>query len=329
MRIRGSIARILGGTESDAALTLTDMDTPPKLPPFLQDALKKSRELAEATERWRQRNRSQLERAVEVMSDYRERFGDWMERHGPQLAAIAEALLEFDQNAQQVEREWHEAGLAYLITPLGMVEKLVISLHADPWERDALLEFLECALADEEFVDRVTKLLNDADTLSSVAREHLKHGLAHLRERQPFEAWPPLIIGLEGAFADVAVERGVAGRDGNDIYLLDAEGNRLGARSPSVEKLARELGVSPEDTEFGEFLIRRVYGGKGNPFRHGTARDGVPERSLCLAVAVIGWLDAFVSPGCRDLLRDALVREAARRQEEDVNKALEPGSPSG
>jgi hypothetical protein len=293
------------------------MAEPPNLPPFLQEALKKSRELAEATERWRQQTRPQLERAREVALDYRERFGSWLERHGPQIAAIAEALLEFDRHAQQVEREWHEAGLAYLIAPLGAMEKLVVSLHAAPREQDDLLEFLECALSDEEFIVHVGDLLDGAETLSGVSRDHLKHGLAHLQERQPFNAWPPLIIGLEGAFADVAVERGVAGRDGNEIYLLDADGNRLGAGSPSVEKIARELGISPGDTEFGDFLMRRVYGGEGNPFRHGTARDGVPERSLCLAVAVIGWLDAFVSPGCRDLLRDAFVREAARRSEEE------------
>jgi len=289
------------------------MDSQPNLPPFLRDALKKSRELAEAAERWRERNRAQVERMQEVAAAYRERIGGWMEKYGPQIAAVAEALLEFDKQAQRIEREWHEAGFAYLISPLGLTDKLVVSLHVVPGEEGELVDFLEAALADQEFVRQVDELLDGAEMLSDVSRRHLKHGVEHLGERRSFDAWPPLIIGLEGAFADAAVAWGIAGREGNEIYLLDTEGKRLGAGSPSVEKVARQLGLDPRETEFGEFLIRRVYGGEGNPFRHGTARDGVPQHALCLAVAVIGWLDAFVSPGCRDLLRDALVREAGRR----------------
>jgi hypothetical protein len=238
------------------------MDSPPNLPPFLQGVLKQSQELAAAAQRWREENEKQLERAREVARDYQQRFGGWMERHGPQIEAALEVLLEYNKGAEQVEREWHKAGLGYLITPLGVVEKLVISLHAVPGDDRDLLDFLESAVADDEFVNRVGALLDGAEMLSGVARDHLKHGLDHLRERQSFNAWPPLIIGLEGAFADVAVERGIAERDGNDVYLLDRENDRLHRTSPSVEKLARELGHPPEDTEFGEFLDRsRGFGG--------------------------------------------------------------------
>ncbi len=296
------------------------MDRPPELPPFLRDALKKSRELAEAAQQWRQANGRQLERASEVVRDYQQRLGGWIERHGPQIEAVLEVLLQFNKEAERVEREWQDVGLAYLITPLGYAERLMVSLHAAPGEEEDLLDFLESALADEEFVGSVTALLDEATMLSDVARDHLKHGLGHLRDRHSFDAWPPLIIGLEGAFADVAVEHGIAERDGNHIYLLDGENGRLHSKSPSVEKLASELGHSAGETEFGEFLIRRVYGGVGNPFRHGTAREGVHQHSLCLAVGVIGWLDAFVSSGCRDLLRDAFIREVARRQGEEPDQ---------
>lgn len=296
------------------------------MPPLLRDALKKSRELTEAAEQWRQSNRRQLEKANEVVRGYRQRLGGWIERHGPQIEAVLEFLLQFTKDAERVEREWQDAGLAYLITPLGYAERLVISLHAAPGDEQDLFDFLESALADEKFVGSVTALLDEAEMLSDVARDHLQHGLSHLRDRQSFEAWPPLIIGLEGAFADVAVAHGIAERDGNHIYLLDRENGRLHPKSPSVEKLASELGHSAGETEFGEFLIRRVYGGAGNPSRHGTAREGVHQHSLCLAIGVIGWLDAFVSPGCRDLLRDAFVREVARRQGEPPEQ-LNDGAP--
>jgi hypothetical protein len=294
------------------------MAEPPDLPPFLQDALAKSRELSGSVQQWRERNGRQLERANEMVRDYQRRFGGWIERNGPQIEAVLKALVQFNQEGDRVAREWKDAGLAYLVTPLNLAERLMISMHTGPGNEEELLDFLEATLADQAFVGSVTELLDEATMLSDVARAHLKHGFAHLSDRESFEAWPPLIIGLEGAFADVAVEYGMAVRKGNDIFLTDKKSGRpLG--SPSVEKVAVELGHSAEATEFGEFLIRQVYGGAGNPFRHGTAREGVHQHTLSLAVAVIGWLDAFVSPGCRMLLRDAFVREAARRQ------GVEPG----
>jgi hypothetical protein len=111
------------------------------------------------------------------------------------------------------------------------------------------------------------------------------------------------------------IDQGVAVRVGNHVYLADANGKPLPKKSPSVEGVAKLLGHG-DDTDFGEFLIRQVYGGEGNPFRHGTARDGVRDRTICLAVAVLGgWLDAFVTPGALDLLREAVVDELERREE--------------
>jgi hypothetical protein len=71
--------------------------------------------------------------------------------------------------------------------------------------------------------------------------------------------------------------------------------------------------------------IRQVYGGAGNPFRHGTAREGVRDHAICLAISVVGWLDAFVTPGRRDLLRDAVSEELIRRNEESERIAVERG----
>lgn len=88
--------------------------------------------------------------------------------------------------------------------------------------------------------------------------------------------------------------------------------------------MARELGHAHDQTDFGEFLTRQVYGGTGNPFRHGTAREGVRERAICLAIAVVGWLDASVTPGSRDLLRDAVADELARR-DEDAGQGADSG----
>jgi hypothetical protein len=290
------------------------MNEPPHLPPLLLDALAKSRQLADSYDKWRVRNRHQFEKVASSVAAYREKTKGWLERHGPQIAAVIGELLVFDQEAKAVEREWREAGLGYLVTPLGMAEKLVISLHANPGDEKELLDFLEACLADPEFVEGASELLLEAEVLTEVPRLHLLHGLGHLRDRQLLEAWPPLIIGLEGAFADVAIDEGIAVRDENHVYLADQDGNRLDKKLPSVEGVAKLLG-HPVETDFGEFLTRRVYGGEGNPFRHGTAREGVRERSICLAIAVIGWLDAFVFEDSNELLREAIVKELARRDE--------------
>lgn len=67
--------------------------------------------------------------------------------------------------------------------------------------------FLESALADPDFAAQLTEAVDGATTISDVPRRHLKHGIAHVSEGELFDAWPPLLIGLEGAFVDVAVDR--------------------------------------------------------------------------------------------------------------------------
>jgi hypothetical protein len=43
---------------------------------------------------------------------------------------------------------------------------------------------------------------------------------------------------------------------------------------------------------FANFLRSRVYGGKGDPFRHGLATDGFRHRALMATAALLGWLSA-------------------------------------
>jgi hypothetical protein len=206
-----------------------------------------------------------------------------------------------------------------MVSPLGMGEHLFLSVYAAPGDAGELLDFLEAALADPAFIERTCRALDAAPVLSDVSRQHLKHGLGHLQNHEPINAWPPLIIGLEGAFIDVAIDQAVAVRIGNHVHLADADGKPLSKKSPSVEGVAKLLGHG-DDTDFGEFLLRQVYGGGGNPFRHGTARDGVRDRTICLAVAVVGWLDAFVAPGTLGLLRKAVVDELERREEAESDQ---------
>jgi hypothetical protein len=215
------------------------------------------------------------------------------------------------------KEEWQRAGLGYLVAPLALSDHLFLAVHAAPGDRDQLFDFLEAAFADPDFVEGTCKALDEAQVLSDVSREHLKHGLRHLGQREPLHAWPPLIIGLEGAFTDVAIAEGVAVQVGNAVHFADADGKPLKKKPGGVEDVAKKLGHAATDSDFGDFLVRQVYGGAGNPFRHGSARDGIRERTICMAYAVVGWLDAFVAPGSESLFVDAVHAEIARRWDEE------------
>lgn len=283
---------------------------------FLNTWLARSRQLTRQFEAWRSVNERRMNEVVEAVRTPARRATQWIEDHREQINAVVAGLAAFDRGLKEIEAQWGDAGLGYLISPLGMGERLMLTLHAAPGDADELFDFLEAALADDRFVTECSEALDRAEILGDVPRAHLKHGLAHLRERDVFNAWPPLIIGLEGAFIDVAVARGVAVRDGNHIYLADDNGNRLSQKPGGVEDVAKKLGIEPAD-DFGDFLMKKVYGGEGNPFRHGSAREGIRERAICLAVATLGWLDAFVAPGSLELLDDAVREELVRRDEED------------
>ena len=57
------------------------------------------------------------------------------------------------------------------------------------------------------------------------------------------------------------------------------------------------IGLAKDDTEFGTFLIQQVYGGEGNPFRHGTAqRAHVRDAGYVMVAAVRGDQRAEVHP---------------------------------
>jgi hypothetical protein len=286
------------------------------IPPWLQRALAQSQQLAAQFDAWYGRNLAQIQRAIDAVSEPVRKMNAVIEANRPAIEAALRTLKQLQEAGDATKEEWQQAGLGYLVGPLALSDHLFLSAYAEPGNPEQLFDFFEAALADPDFVEGTCRALDNAAILSDVPRDHLKHGLAHLGQREPQHAWPPLIIGLEGAFADVAVAQGVAVRSGNDIYFADADGNPV-KKPGGVEDVAKKLGHAAGGSDFGEFLIRKVYGGEGNPFRHGTAREGVRERSICLAVAVVGWLDAFVAPGSESLLADAVQAEIARRLDED------------
>jgi hypothetical protein len=85
----------------------------------------------------------------------------------------------------------------------------------------------------------------------------------------------PVPGGLRGALHNVAVTRNL---------VEQTEGKIRGA-----EHLLNRLAFS---SDYTLFVIRRVYGGAGNRFRHGRADSGERQRMLYSVAALAGWLDA-------------------------------------
>jgi hypothetical protein len=284
-----------------------------------QRGLARSSELAHRAADWHESNRRQIEAVVRAVREPAERVAAWVDANRDQINAFLAGIEALDRRSCEIEEEWKYAGLGYLVAPLGAAEQLFLSLHAASGPEE-LFDFLEAALANSTFVDETCASLDQAAVLSEIPRAHLQHGLRHLKVGEVLHAWPPLIIGLEGAFVDVAIDRGVAVRVGNHVHLADDDGHPSRHKVASVEGVAAKLGHNQDD--FGQFLLRQVYGGDGNPFRHGVAQAGVRDRVVCLAIAVMGWLDAFVAPGSQELLRRVVVGELARRDDEGDASAL-------
>lgn len=292
-----------------------------RAPAFISQLLTASDRLAKDVAAWRRQNAEALHRVINAVRGPLDGLNRRVAAHSEEIGAVLARLQEFQQLQEHVAQEWRQAGVGYLIAPLDLGEQLFLSVHAAPGEASALFDFLEDCLAHSDLIERVCTALDEASVLSDPSRHHLEHGLHHVQRGELTDAWPPLIIGLEGAFADVAVDQGYAARSGNHVYLVGEDGQPLSQKISSVEGVVKTLGHAPNESEFGEFLVKRVYGGEGNPFRHGTAQGGIRDRTICLTVAVIGWLDVFVTPGSRDLLRQSVRDELIRRHDAEPSSS--------
>ena len=111
------------------------------------------------------------------------------------------------------------------------------------------------------------------------------------------------MLGLEGALWST----------GRAKALIDSErrlvvGPKQGREVGSIEQVIKVL---PAEEGFSTFAIRRIFGGVGNPVRHGEATEVRRQHVLYLVVAIAGWLTDSMGLPARDvlgqMLRDALL----------------------
>ncbi len=172
--------------------------------------------------------------------------------------------------------DWREDPLWFLLSVCLGSSRELIPLSHDEVE-DALLDALEGVVLDGELVATLEEVVREAPYLDQLARRWLIHALGHAERSEWDQAIPPFVLGFEGALYGAARARA----------LVPAEEGKFTA----AESLVKMLPVSPEYTAF---VVRRVYGGQGNAFRHGRADSGERRQMLHCVVALVGWVDAFM-----------------------------------
>ena len=177
----------------------------------------------------------------------------------------------------------------------------LVGLSVDEVE-EVLLDSLEEVVRDGELTEALREIVREAPYPEGLAREWLIHGLEHAERGEWVHAVLPLVAGLEGALAAAAVARSlIAG---------------AGGKYPPAEKVVKKL--LPVGDDYRTFLILRVYGGRGNTFRHGRADSGERRQALHSIVALVGWADAFLELSGMRVLGELLAErlpEAVERLE--------------
>lgn len=166
-----------------------------------------------------------------------------------------------------------------------------VGLTRDQVEQ-ALLAALADVMTDGEFAAALREVVRDAPHLTPHQRQWLDHGLGHAAAGDWVQAAPPMLLGLEGALHAAAV---------GTALVVDRRGHK---KIPAAEKLIKDMALGEEYTAF---LVRRVFGGIGNPFRHGRADSGERDQVLFAIIALAGWVDYFLKLDSMGVLVDLLV----------------------
>lgn len=261
---------------------------------------------------WRER----FAGALDALRRAGTRFSDWVADHSEEIEAVLGGVAVMVAVQPRLEQLWERWGddpeWAFLVTRLDFINGLALMVLLDEGAEGEVIEFLESALADPEFVGKLKAEMEGAP-LADHHREQLGAGLDYVAKRQYVLAVPLLIVALEGAFVEVAERRDLVERAKTKIRFSADSG-----RSGKVGSIEAVFGVLGLDEQLDSFLRRQVYGGRGNGFRHGTAREGWRPKALSLVVALCACLDLISESD------ETLLVEAFSAREEGVEIAQRP-----
>jgi hypothetical protein len=230
--------------------------------------------------------------ATAALQDVYAGLSSWIEEHQEGIGEVMAGLMVIavlQPKLVELRRRWGESEWAYLVERLDFVNGLALMLLLSDSERgetdDTVLDFLEGALAAPEFIAAARAKLVGAP-IGAAQRRQLDAGLAFVGKRDYELAVPLLIVALEGAFVSEAERRRLVERAERKLRFTPESG-----RSGNVGGLEALLDPLGLEGDLDAFLRREVYGGRGNPFRHGTALSGWRRKALSLTVALVACMD--------------------------------------
>jgi hypothetical protein len=135
-------------------------------------------------------------------------------------------------------------------------------------------------------LDRLEAVLHEAEQPYPWAAQHVLHAITHLRLGEYDNAWPPLVIGLEGLFWAVAERDGFIDANGR----FTAKAGRSGKPRSAIEI----VGVLPLNERVKNVLRREAFGGGANEFRHGRQhQQGTRKQCELWLLALVMWISAW------------------------------------
>jgi hypothetical protein len=166
----------------------------------------------------------------------------------------------------------------------GGVAALTVSLMLDVDQPD--LSPVE-TLLERDFLSVLSASLAVANA-PQPSRDHIAHALDHLAAGEVRNAWPPLVIGIEGLFWAEAAAEGYVDKEGR----FTAKAARQGKPRSAIDLLL----AMPINERVQRFLRRSAFGGSANAFRHGRLHPA-GERLQCLIwlLALVAWFDGSLA----------------------------------
>jgi hypothetical protein len=177
---------------------------------------------------------------------------------------------------------------------------------------DILSPLLGAAISDPELLQELQTEVVRAP-ISLVRREQLGEALAHIGTGRHHLAVPLLINPIEGIFWTAAANAGLIEQDRRGKRHYTVATNKPGTLVHGLEHVLNLLEFDLHDA-FRAFLKAVVYGGAGDPFRHGTATGGWELRASFLTVALMGWLETQDRLNVGTALCGAFARAADRKR---------------
>ncbi len=248
-----------------------------------------------------------LDAAVRALRNAGARFSQWVADHSEEIEEVLGGIAIMVTVQPRLQQLWERWGSdpewAFLVSRLDFVNGLALMVLLDEGAEDDVIAFIESSLADPAFIERLRGEMEEAP-LAAHHRKQLAAGLDHVAQQEYEVAVPLLIIALEGAFVEEAERRDLVERAKTKLRFTEASGKR--GNVGSVEAILKPLGL---DDALDGFMRRQVYGGRGDGFRHGTARDGWRPKALSLTIALCACLD-LVSESEETLLIEAFSARA-------------------